>query len=171
MIKYWYTKFLDNLKNQSNQIIQCFYSNLSNELKKLFAKNFFWRNIYIWVCIKVVDLDINIPNVLDIIYWKFYKHFTFLALLKSIRYIIYSIRYTRITTIFIESKHILQKKLPKNSDFVTQNSIIVTNREKKAYTINSHLYKLNIQVSPKKQLNPYHKVNLTIFRFMNIVDC
>lgn len=41
LTKYLYTKLLDNLKDKSNQIIQYYYSNLLNELKKLFTKDFF----------------------------------------------------------------------------------------------------------------------------------
>lgn len=67
LIEYLYTKLSDNLKDKINEIIWCFYSNLSNRSRKLFAEDFFWRNIYIWVYTKIGDLGINILNFLHII--------------------------------------------------------------------------------------------------------
>ena len=64
LTKYLRTKLSDNLKDNAEEVIRCFHSNLSDTSKKLFTKDFLWRNIRILVCIKAAGLDINIPNVL-----------------------------------------------------------------------------------------------------------
>ena len=45
--EYLYTNLLDNLKDKVDQVIQCFYFNLTNESRKLFAKIFF-KKIYVY---------------------------------------------------------------------------------------------------------------------------
>lgn len=77
---------------------------------------------------------------------------------------------TGIATVFVESKYILPKKIPENSDFACLNSAVVTNGEEKAYTIILHLYKSNIKICQKEQLSLYYKVDTTILWFVNIVD-
>ena len=64
MIEYLRTEFSDDLKDNAEQVIQCFHSNLSDKSKELFAKDFLWGNTRIWVCIEATGLGINIPNVL-----------------------------------------------------------------------------------------------------------
>lgn len=46
--------------------------------------------------------------------------------------------------IFIESKHVLPKKFSEDSDFAGLNLVVAPKEKKTAYTIISHLYKLNI---------------------------
>lgn len=66
LTEYLRTKLSDNLKDKADQVIRCFHSNLSKESRKLFAEDFLWGNIRIWVCTKAAGLGINIPNVLRI---------------------------------------------------------------------------------------------------------
>ena len=47
LIEYLRTKLSDNLKDKAEQVIQCFYSNLSDKFRKLFVKDFLWGNICI----------------------------------------------------------------------------------------------------------------------------
>lgn len=48
LIEYLCTKFLDNLKDKIDQMIQYFHFNLSNKLRKLFVKDFF-SDKYIYI--------------------------------------------------------------------------------------------------------------------------
>lgn len=41
LIEYLCTKVLDNLKDKTEQVIQCFYSDLSDKSKEWFAEDFF----------------------------------------------------------------------------------------------------------------------------------
>lgn len=71
----------------------------------------------------------------------------------------------------MEPKHILPKKIPNNSNFAGLNLAIVTNKEKEVYVIILHFYKSNIQIHQERRLSLYHKINSTIFWFMNIIVC
>ena len=48
--------------------------------------------------------------------------------------------------LFMESKHVLPKEIPKDSDFADLNSAIIPDKEKAAHAIISHLYKSNTQI-------------------------
>ena len=61
--------------------------------------------------------------------------------------------------VFMESKHILPKKIPEDSNFAGLNSVAAPDKEEVVYAIISHFYKLNTQIRQKKQLGPYHKVD------------
>ena len=73
--------------------------------------------------------------------------------------------------VFVKSKYVLPKKIPKNSDFVALNSALASDKKEVANTIILHLYKSNTQIRREKQLDPYHKVDTTMFWFVNIVSC
>ena len=73
-----------------------------------------------------------------------------------------SIRYTGIATIFVESKHVLPKKITEDSDFAGLNSAVAPDGEKAVHAIISHLYKSNTQIHREGQLGPYHKVDPTV---------
>lgn len=103
--------------------------------------------------------------------WKLYDHLTFSALIQKIGYTVYSIHYTEITTVFVESKYVLPKEIPENSNFAGFNLVVAPNKEKIAYAIILYLYKSNIQICWERQLGPYHKVDLTMFWFISIVGC
>lgn len=76
-----------------------------------------------------------------------------------------------IAIIFIELKYILPKKISKKSDFTNQNLVVAPNEDKVAYIIILHIYESNTQIRQKSYLSLYHKVNLTIFWFVNIMNC
>lgn len=46
--------------------------------------------------------------------------------------------------VFIESKYVLLKKFLEDSDFAGLNLVVASKKEKTAYTIILHFYKLNI---------------------------
>ena len=69
----------------------------------------------------------------------------------------------------MESKHVLPKKISEDSDFACLNSAIAPDGGKVAYAIISHLYKSNTQIRWKKQLDFYHKVDPTMFWFVNTI--
>lgn len=52
----------------------------------------------------------------------------------------------QIVTIFIESKYVLLKEIPKNSDFVSLNLVVILDKKEEMYVIILHLYKLNTQI-------------------------
>ena len=103
--------------------------------------------------------------------WKFYEHLTFPALIQKIERTARSICYTGIATVFMESKHVLPKKIPKDSDFAGLNLAIALDEKEAAHAIISHFYKSNIQIRHEGQLGPYHKADLTVLWFVNTVGC
>ena len=64
--------------------------------------------------------------------------------------------------VFVESKYVLLKEIPEDSDFAGLNLAVAPNGEKIAYTIILHLYKSNTQMRQEGQLGPYHKVDPTV---------
>ena len=78
--------------------------------------------------------------------WKLYEHLTFPALIQRIGRIARSIRYTGIATVFVESKHVLPKEIPEDSDFAGLNSAVAPDGEEAAHAIISHLYESNTQI-------------------------
>lgn len=71
--------------------------------------------------------------------------------MQKIRHIVCNIHYIEITTIFLETKYILLKKILENSNFADLNLVVVLNREEKIYIIISHFYKSNTQIWQIKQ--------------------
>ena len=71
----------------------------------------------------------------------------------------------------MESKHILPKEIPEDSNFAGLNSAVAPDGEKAAHAIILHLYKSNTQICRKGQLGPYHKVDPTMLWFVNTVGC
>ena len=49
----------------------------------------------------------------------------------------------RIVIVFVESKHVLQKEIPEDSDFTSLKLVVVSDKEKAAHTIILHVYKSN----------------------------
>lgn len=47
LTEYLYIKLSNNLKDKVEYMIQYFYSNLSDKLRKLFVKDYLWGNIHI----------------------------------------------------------------------------------------------------------------------------
>ena len=73
--------------------------------------------------------------------------------------------------VFVESKHVLPKEIPKDGDFVGLNSVVAPDGKEVMHAIILHLYKSNTQIRQKEQLDPYHKVDPTLLWFVNIIDC
>lgn len=84
---------------------------------------------------------------------------------------IYSVHYTRIAIVFMESKHVLPKEILENSDFVGLNSAVPANKKEEVYAISLHFCKSNTQIRREKQWSLYYKVDLIVLWFINIVGC
>ncbi len=64
LTKYLYKTLSNKLKDKTEQVIQCYHSNLSEKSRKLVVEDFPLRNTCIWIYITAASLGINIPNVL-----------------------------------------------------------------------------------------------------------
>lgn len=71
----------------------------------------------------------------------------------------------------MKPKHILPKKISNNNYFAGLNLAIVTNGEEEVYVIILHFYKSNIQIHQERRLSLYHKIDSTIFWFINTIVC
>ena len=66
--KYLQSLLSDNLKNRGEKIIISFLSNLDSKTKTDYLKNCLNSNTMILICMEVIRIEVNIPDIKHIIY-------------------------------------------------------------------------------------------------------